>query len=172
VDNEPISYYLLFHFFGRIAFQPEDVFFDLGCGDGRVICFIARKHVSKVVGIELSRVFSDKARLNAGRLRGRRSPIEVRCGDAVEQDYTEGTVFFLFNPFGPRTLEAVLKQVQQSLASHPRSLSFLYFNPVHSHVFRGSGWLHAAGTRQGIRTKQRMELWTYEGERRDLGPSD
>lgn len=161
--NIPISYYLLFQFLGRSVFKLDDVFYDIGCGNGRVLCFVARKRISKVIGIELSRTFADKARTNAQKLRDRISPIEVRCGDAVEMDYSDGTVFFFFNPFGPKTLQAVLDNIHQTVAYHNRPISFMYHNPVHSSVFRSSGWLKYAGKRQDLLSKQEMELYRYEG---------
>src|SRR5262245_1268993 len=88
-QNLPVSYYLLFGLVGRTVFKPDDVFYDIGCGAGRVLCYVARRRISKVVGIELSPAFADEARKNAATLRGRISPIEVRCGDAAEMDYSD-----------------------------------------------------------------------------------
>ena len=161
-QNVPISYYLLFHFLGQTVFNPDDVFYDIGCGNGRVLCYVARRRLSKVIGIELSPTFADKAQTNAQKLRGCVSPIEVRCGDAVEMDYTDGTIFF-YNPFGPKTLQSVLDNIQQTVVCHHRPICFMYNNPVHSSVFRSSVWLKYAGKRQDILSKQQMELWTYEG---------
>jgi SAM-dependent methyltransferase len=161
--NVPISYYLLFQYLGRTVFKPDDVFYDIGCGNGRVLCFVARKRISKVIGIELSPVFAEKARTNAQKLRDRVSPIEVRCGDAVDMDYSDGTVFFFYNPFGPATLQSVLDNIHQTIACHNRPMCFMYNKPDHSSVLRSSGWLKYAGKRQDILSKQQMELWTYEG---------
>jgi len=162
--NIPMSYHLLFRLVGRTAFRPDDVFYDIGCGEGRVLCYVARKRVSKVIGIELSPAFADEARKNAAQLRHRVSSVEVRCGDAVEMDYGDGTVFFLYNPFGPGTLQAVLERIRKTVETHQRPILFMYQNPVHSSVFRMAGWLEYAGRRKGILSKQPMELWAY-GER-------
>src|SRR5580704_16649521 len=56
--NVPVSYYLLYRYFRGITLKPDDVFYDIGCGNGRVVCFIARKQVAKVVGVELSHNFA------------------------------------------------------------------------------------------------------------------
>jgi SAM-dependent methyltransferase len=161
--NVPISYYLLFRLLGRTVFKPDDVFYDIGCGSGRVLCYVARKRISKVIGIELSPAFADKARTNARKLRGRVAPIEVRCGDAVEMDYSQGTVFFFYNPFGPKTIQLVLDRIQKAAEGHQRPIQFMYQNPVHSSVFRLSGWLKYAGRRKDFLSEQQMELWAYEG---------
>jgi len=162
-QNIPLSYYLLFQLFRGNVFNPDDVFFDIGCGNGRVLCYVARKRVSKVIGIELSRDFADRARANAQKLHNRVSPIEVRCGDAVEMDYNNGTVFFLFNPFGPKTLQAVLDNIRQTLVEHTRPMRFMYQNPVYSSIFRSSGWLKYVGNRKAIASRDYMELWAHEG---------
>jgi SAM-dependent methyltransferase len=163
-QNVPISYYNVFRFLGRTAFRPDDVFYDIGCGNGRVLCYVARKRVSKVIGVELSRAFADKAEANARKLRGRLSPIEVRCGDAVEMDYSDGTMFFFYNPFGSNTLQAVLANIQKTLNRHRRPICLMYHNPAHSSVFKAAGWIKYAGKRTDILSKQQMELWTYADE--------
>lgn len=161
--NIPSSYYLLFRFLGTTLFEPEDVFYDIGCGNGRVLCYLARKRISKAIGIELSPAFAANARTNARNLRNRVSPIEVRCGDATKMDYSEGTVFFFYNPFGPKTLQAVLDNLRQTIRNQHRPTRFLYQNPVHSSVFQSCGWLKYGGRRKDIFSRQQMELWTYEG---------
>ena len=159
--NVPISYFLLFQFLGRMVLKPDDVFYDIGCGNGRVLCYIARRRIAKVIGVELCRVFADKACTNAEKLRGRVTPIRVHCCDAVAMDYSDGTVFFIYNSFGPQTLQAVLDNIRETAARHDRPLIFLYNNPIHSSVFQASGWLTYAGKKTDIFSKQRMELWTY-----------
>ena len=164
-QNIPVSYYLLFRLLGRIVFKPDDVFYDIGCGNGRVLCYVARKRISKIIGIELSPAFADKARTNAQRLRDRISPSEVRCGDAVQMDYSDGTVFYFYNPFGPKTLQSVLDNILQTVSCHHRPIRFIYQNPVHSAVFRASACLKFDARRADILTKQQMALWTYKAER-------
>ncbi|MEJ0093727.1 MAG: methyltransferase domain-containing protein [Methylocella sp.] len=167
LQNQPVSYLLVFWFLGRIVFRHDDVFFDVGCGDGRALCYVARRRLLKVVGVELSPVFAEKAQANARNLKRRLSPIEVRCGDAVDMDYSAGTVFFFFNPFGAKTLKLVLDNIKQTIESNPRSIRIIYLNPVHSSVFRSSGWLKHAGGRKSRLIKLDMELWTSEGDSRN-----
>lgn len=161
--NESISYYRLLRYVGRAAFKTDDVFYDIGCGSGRVICYIARRRVSKVVGVELIPAYANEAKLNVHRLRGRLAPVEVRCGDAAEMDYCDGTVFFLFNPFGSETLQAVLGRIWQTTISHPRSIRFLYFNPVHSRILDASSWLKRADKAKGKISNQPIEEWVFHG---------
>ena len=94
--NGPVSYWLLHHYINRRQFmRTSDVFIDIGCGHGRVLCYVARRAVSKVVGYEISQEFVERAKINASCLRGRKSAIEVHVADAIHVDYVDGTVFFL-----------------------------------------------------------------------------
>jgi len=70
-DDAFTSYYLLYQFLGPSLFLPTDVFYDIGCGNGRVLCRVARNRIAKVVGIELSPRRAAEARANAETLRGR-----------------------------------------------------------------------------------------------------
>lgn len=118
-----------------VRMTPEDVFYDIGCGAGRVICVVARRRIRKCVGIELSESLCRLARENARRLRGRQTPIDIVEGDATLVDYSDGTIFFFFNPFGPQTLQTVLDSIQKSLLQKPRRLQCIYLNPTARHVF-------------------------------------
>ncbi len=58
----------------------DDVFYDFGCGKRRILSW----HFKRVVGIDLFDELCQKARENAGRLRGKMSPIDVICEDQQE----------------------------------------------------------------------------------------
>ena len=120
---------------------PEDVIFDLGCGMGRFLCLMARRRVRKCVGVELLPHLCEAARGNAARLRGPRAPIEIRCADAATADPSEGTIYYMFNPFGPATMGEVLANIRGTLSGNPRNITIVYYNSVHEEMFRASGWL-------------------------------
>ena len=120
---------------------PEDVFYDLGCGMGRILCVAARKPMRKCMGVELFEPLCEIARQNAKNLRGRKTPIEVVCGDATTVDLSEGTIYFMFNPFGPQTLQDTLENIRRSLAEKPRAIRVCYYNPRYKSVIEGLDWL-------------------------------
>ena len=134
-------YSRIWQFLRPLRFGPTDVFFDIGCGAGRVLCLVARKRISRCVGIELSRTLCDQAFKNAASLRGRRTPVEIVCVDAAFADYDHGTVYFLFNPFGPSTLEEVMKRIYQSIVRNPRNIRIVYLNPIAAHILESCRWL-------------------------------
>ncbi len=171
--NGPVSYWLLYQYVGRRRFDPDDVFYDIGCGHGRVLCFVARQRVARCVGVEISPGFAARAEANARRLRGRLAPIEVRVGDAAEMDYEDGTVFFLGDPFGHATLRAVLGSIRQTLVTHPRRIRFIFFipsyvDPLFEDAIRSAGWLTYAGKRRDFYSPFRAEFWMNEPPARPL----
>jgi SAM-dependent methyltransferase len=136
-----------------LAPSPADVFCDIGCGKGRVLCVFARKALRKCVGVELLPSLCERARENARRLRRRRTPISVACSDAATADIDEGTIYYFFNPFGPDTLARVLERIEGSLRAAPRDVRLVYHNACHAEVFDRCGWLelyHRYLTRGGL----------------------
>lgn len=125
----------------HLRLQPSDVLVDLGSGKGRVLCCAARFAMRKVVGVELSKEMYDAATLNVAKMRGRKSPITIHHTTAQEFDYSEGTVFTLFNPFGASTLASVLEKLGLNLQTNPRCVTIAYANPEHDDVFARMKWL-------------------------------
>jgi SAM-dependent methyltransferase len=121
--------------------RHDDVVFDVGCGMGRVLCYAARWPVRRCIGIELNTELAAIAVANAATVRHRKAEIEIRQQDAAEADYSEGTIFWLYHPFGEQTLRAVLDRIYASLERAPRSVRIFYARPVHEHLFQSRPWL-------------------------------
>ena len=143
---------------------PADVVYDLGSGKGRILCVLARKRVRKCVGVELFEPLCEMARKNAARLRGRKSPIEVICDDAAKADLSEGTIYFMFNPFGPATMRDVIGNIHTSLLYNPRTITVVYYNALYEPVLEAGGWLEryyhfdtAGGLRVSFWRNRRLE---------------
>ena len=132
----------------------QSVFYDIGCGKGRVLCVMARLPFKRVVGIDLSESLCEGARRNAARMRGRVAPIDVVCADATLADVSDGHVYFFFNPFGPPTLRTVIDNIERSLRSSPRDVTVIYYHALHEDVLRATPWLeqyHVLPTLSGMR---------------------
>lgn len=141
----PADYTALWRYMRPIRLSRSDVVVDIGCGMGRVLCMFARRPISKCVGVECDAELAAIARQNATTLRGPHAPIEVRIGDAAEIDYSDGTVFWMFNPFGKRTLLCVLELMEQSLRVSPRPIQIVYVRPEHEDVLRARESLRCLG---------------------------
>ncbi len=164
--NGPVSYGLLWRFVGKLNLCPGDVFYDIGCGDGRVLCFVARHPVTRCVGIELSREFASRARTNVARLRHRASPVEVRTGDAVDMDYSDGTAFYFGDPFGELTMREVLRKIGVSVDLHPRPVRCVFVlrrdgRAGVQDAIRKSGWLSFAGRLAWPFSPMFAEHWSF-----------
>ncbi|MBF9030987.1 methyltransferase domain-containing protein [Rhodobacterales bacterium HKCCE3408] len=98
---------------------PDDVVFDLGCGDGRVLEAAARQFGCRAVGVESNPglVADARSRIAAlgPELSGR---IEIREGFAEDADLTGATIVFLFLP--PYLLRQVFPGVVASLPAGAR----------------------------------------------------
>jgi len=149
-----------------VKMGAEDVFYDVGCGAGRVLCLVAQRRIRKCVGVELSEAFCTLARDNAQHLRGRRTPIEIVAGDATLVDYSDGTVFFFYNPFGPQPLQVVLRRIREGFLQKPRRILFIYLNPSAHHVFESQEWLQVVAKRS-VGTGGLLVYYYSPAERRE-----
>jgi cyclopropane fatty-acyl-phospholipid synthase-like methyltransferase len=123
----------------QLALRPDDVFVDIGCGKGRVLCCAARLELTRVIGVEISQQLCTIARGNAASMRGQRTRIEVHTTPAQHFDYSRASVLFLFNPFLADTLSQVLAKVRADLAGRPVRIA--YAVPTFHHVFDAQDWL-------------------------------
>jgi SAM-dependent methyltransferase len=131
---------------------PQDVFYDLGSGKGRILCVMARRRLKRCIGIELFDSLCEVARANANRLRGRETSIEIRCEDAARANLADGTIYFMFNPFGAETMSDVLDNIEASLQENPRTITIVYHNAYLDALLEERSWLqkcYSFSTRNG-----------------------
>jgi SAM-dependent methyltransferase len=146
--NEPehihygtIAYSTIHAILCSLSLSPSDVFVDLGCGKGRVLCCAARYKILQAIGVEYSAELSREAKINAEKLRGRSSPIKIEHMLAQNFDYSQGTVFYMFHPFGPNVLYQVLKRMKDGFKANHLSINIVYVNPVHDALLTDCDWL-------------------------------
>lgn len=128
----------------RFRVPTEQTFVDFGCGKGRALILAARYGFPRVVGIDLVREFCVDAERNLvdyQRRRRKRAIAEVVCVDAAEYPVQpDDAVFFFYNPFPADVLRAVLRNIRQSLALHPREIRLIYAYPAHADVLHEDGF--------------------------------
>lgn len=149
--NKAAEYWSIRQLLRRLAPLAGEVVYELGCGKGRVVCEFARRPAKRVVGVELSECHAQTARHNADRLRGRLSPVEIRCADAAKTDLSDCTLLFMCNPFGPETLASVMCNVQRSLQTSPRRIRIVYYTPEYSDLIDSCTWLKRIGEIRTLR---------------------
>src|SRR5262249_40940130 len=92
---------------------PNDVVYDLGCGDGRIVIAAAKQFGAHGVGIEI-----DPAPLHLAAYNARRAGVEDRVrfvrGDIFDAEVGEATVvtLFLFESLNRRLLPKLLKELK------------------------------------------------------------
>lgn len=116
--------------------RPDDVLVDVGCGKGRVINYwLASGHRGSITGVELR---PDVAGNTRSRLRRFRN-VRIITGDAATVTPANGTLYYLYNPFGAQTLAAFASRLRES-TTHADRLRIVYVNSVHADVFSDAGW--------------------------------
>lgn len=90
----------------RLALTPDDVFYDLGAGIGRVVFGMALMSAGHMKGVEVEPAYVEYARHRAQDLN--LAQVFFINADARAMDYADGTVFFLYTPFKGATLRRVL----------------------------------------------------------------
>jgi SAM-dependent methyltransferase len=142
-----MPYRLIFMILDRLGLGPQDVFVDLGCGLGRVLCCAARYEVREVIGVEDIAELAQAAEANLRGMRGARTARRrVICGKAQDFDFAGVTAIFIFSPFDQHTLDQVLSRLKSSLAhgSEMEKLRLAYIEPVKARyalVIAAGGWL-------------------------------
>jgi hypothetical protein len=120
-------------------------FVDLGCGKGAVLLLALDAGFASVVGVERNDRLVPIARGNVETYRTRKGidrPAEVIQDDVVHYALPHvPTVLYLYNPFGPDTLTAVLGNLEESLRQHPRDVVVAYFSPAHRELLDVRPWL-------------------------------
>jgi SAM-dependent methyltransferase len=139
ISYQTCPYRVLWTVLRRLETNHDGVFYDLGCGRGRVVCVCAASgQFRKCIGIELVPTLADVARRNASQIRSR-SPIEIVTGDSATANLGDGTVYFLFNPFGPDTCRAVLSNIQRT--RNGKRVSVVCFGLYQREVYDECSWL-------------------------------
>lgn len=146
------------HMLAMARVGPEDVVYDLGCGDGRIVIAAARERGARGVGVEIDKELIDKAR-SAARKAGVEDRVRFEVGDAMAVDLSDATVVALYLPPG-----AVLK-LRNKLGAELRPGARIV-----AHEVEIPGWtpseVEVVATEAGI---TQVHLWTVGagGESRD-----
>ena len=119
------------------AIGPEDVVYDLGCGDGRMVIAAAKTRGARGVGIELDAALVEQCRAAAKR-EGVGDLVRFLRMDAAKARLTDATALVLY--LLPESLEALAPLFERDLRPGVRLVSHDYRIPgwdgriVHSEV--------------------------------------
>ena len=109
----------------------DDVVYDLGCGDGRVIVTAARRYGARAVGIEIDplRYLWCQALITVLGLRDR---VRVEYGNLFSQDLSEATVVtcYLLQVTNKKLESKLLDELKYGTRVVSNTFSFLELHPV------------------------------------------
>jgi hypothetical protein len=130
---------IVFELVEKCPFTKDDVFFDLGSGLGQVAMLVNLLAGITVKGVEFEPVFCDYAQNCASELN--LSGVTFVNADARNADYSQGTVFFMYTPFGGEMLQEALELLRKE--SLLRKIKLITYGPCTAEVASQS-WLNFA----------------------------
>ncbi len=136
-----VSYSTTWSVLRKLDLGQEDVFVDVGCGKGRVLCLAARHRIRQAIGIEYSPALAAAGQRNIRQLRGRRSPAKILCQAAEDSDYSDASVLYFFNPFEAHLLNRVLEKIRADRRGRPARMAFVMESQEQRKVFSRHSWL-------------------------------
>ena len=99
----------------------DDIVYDLGSGDGRIVIMAAKEFGARGVGVEIDRDLVKRARFKA-RQAGVSDRVEFRQGDLFEAEIDEATVVALY--LWPHMNARLRPKLQSELTSGARVVSY------------------------------------------------
>lgn len=117
---------------------PGDVFFDLGCGLGKVLFLVRWITGARAIGVEY-----DPALVAAAEAAGAALGLDVviRAADAREVDYEGGTFFYFYEPFRGAVLDAVYERIRLASSRRPIRLALRWVSDA---PLRATPWMREA----------------------------
>jgi precorrin-6B methylase 2 len=136
---------LVFELVEKVAFAPEDVLIDIGCGLGQVPIIVNLLTGIKTKGIEYEPAFCGYADECAAGLN--LANVAFISTDARQADYSAGTVFFIYTPFKGEMLQQVLGLLKQQ--AQARQITLITYGPCTLEVAL-QNWLTPKGVVDSI----------------------
>ncbi|MFH1030401.1 MAG: hypothetical protein V1770_04035 [bacterium] len=108
--------------------KPEEVFYDLGCGNGKTVVFAAKNYGAKAVGIELAFPLFIASKLRE--LVNGNKNIKFKWKNLFDEDISKADVIYFFGM--PKTIKNKLKEkIEKEAKPGARIVSY---------VFKVEGW--------------------------------
>jgi len=117
------DYSLMPALFGA-TLRADDVFVDVGCGKGRVLCWLVHKgYTNQLIGVELDPEISARTRLHLKK----HSNISIISGNIFDNLPANATFFYLYNPFNEEIAKAFKQALESSYLPQGRTIRVLYY---------------------------------------------
>jgi len=106
--------------------QEDDLVYDIGCGDGRVLAAMANNSPAQFVGYEVSLLLYLLARLKVIFL-GLSKRVEIRYADFLRRDLGQASVIFCF--LTPMAMKKLSPKFKNELPKGARIISYSFSLP-------------------------------------------
>jgi len=100
------------HALALLRLAPDDVFCDIGCGDGQVLIMAVQRYGCTAVGIEIDPVLAERARQNVSEA-GLSDRIRVLTTDALEWDPDDHGVTAAYVYLFPELIERLMPTLER-----------------------------------------------------------
>jgi SAM-dependent methyltransferase len=162
--SQSTSYIILDRIFSHVTLTGQDSFLDVGCGKGRVLAFLVKKHAPcRIYGVEINEISGETAREWAEKY----EQVSVKLGDAFRMDYNPYTILFLGRPFLPKTFLQFIEKLESGL-THPITLIYWVDQQSGYMLKDRSGWemhfrekLYVICGMKIAAAPQSYSIWTY-----------
>jgi hypothetical protein len=91
----PTPNYVILELLAKARVGKDDILYDLGSGDGRIVIEAAKKTGCRAIGIEIDADLVDDSRLNAARA-GVQDRVRFVVADIFKEDFSDATVVTLY----------------------------------------------------------------------------
>ncbi len=128
--TESTNYIWLKKLFSSYPLKPDDVFIDVGCGEGRVLTYLyLKKFRNKMTGIELDEEIAQIAKQRTKKC----DNIHICQGNVLEKGevFKDATAVYLFNPFNAEILSSFIEMIEENV---DHRLTLYYANDIHRKV--------------------------------------
>ena len=125
--SQSTHYHMLDRAFKSVKLKEDDVFLDVGCGEGRVLTYLyLRGYRNKMIGIELDPDIADTAKARTSKC----ANIEVVCDNILNRAdlIKNATAVYLYNPFDETVLAPFIQMIEEHC---DHKLTVYYMNDVH-----------------------------------------
>jgi predicted RNA methylase len=138
-ENQPSTFYSLNKAFKQLNLSNQEIgMLDIGCGTGRVLSFGMLLNFKEVAGVDLDAPALEKAVENCTRMQkmGYKTSFNIEHADATIYSIPAGiNVIYLFNPFGEKTMEKVVDNINSHAARSTSDIYVIYTNPKFQELF-------------------------------------
>lgn len=106
--------------------KPSEKFYDLGCGDGRVLICAAKDFGTKSIGFEISPIIFLIAKVNI-LIKGLNKKAEVHFKNFYKADLTQADVVFIFGM--KHSMPKLIKKLKSEVKKGTKIISYVFQIP-------------------------------------------